>query len=91
MAIVPADARSGTNALLLSPPDVIQPAFGPESLRAHLEAARAANASVQLVEDPVLGFDLDTPADIERLDPARLAELQAMGETSDLAGAWSDP
>ena len=91
VAIVPADARSGTNALLLSPPDVIEPAFGPESLRAHLEAARAANASVQLVEDPVLGFDLDTPADVERLDPARLAELQAIGAASGLAGAWSAP
>jgi len=79
VAIVPADARHGTNALLLSPPDVIGPAFGEDSLRAHLEAARAAGASVQLVDDPALGFDLDTPADVERLDSGRLAELQAIG------------
>ena len=91
VAIVPADARSGTNALVLSPPDVIEPAFGPESLRAHLEAARAANASVLLVEDPVVGFDLDTPADVERLQPARLAELQAMGAMPGLEAAWPAP
>ncbi len=88
VAIVPADARSGTNALVLSPPDVIEPAFGPESLRAHLEAARAANASVLLVEDPAVGFDLDTPADVERLQPARLAELQAIGAMPGMEGAW---
>jgi 2-phospho-L-lactate/phosphoenolpyruvate guanylyltransferase len=86
VAIVPADARNGTNALLLSPPGVIAPAFGPDSLRAHLEAARAANASVQLVDDPALGFDLDTPGDVERLDSRRLAELQAVGAMPGPAG-----
>jgi 2-phospho-L-lactate guanylyltransferase len=91
VAIVPADARSGTNALLLSPPDVIEPAFGPDSLRAHLEAARAVGASVQLVEDPSLGFDLDTPAELERLEPARLAELQALGAARGLVGSGWTP
>ncbi len=87
VAIVPADARSGTNGLLLSPPDVIDPAFGSDSLRAHLEAAREAGASVQLVEDSALGFDLDTPGDVERLDSGRLAELQAIGASAGVAGA----
>jgi 2-phospho-L-lactate guanylyltransferase len=91
VTIVPADARSGTNALLLSPPDVIEPAFGPDSLRAHLEAARAVGASVQLVEDPSLGFDLDTPAELERLEPARLAELQALGAARGLVGSGWTP
>jgi 2-phospho-L-lactate guanylyltransferase len=79
VAVVAADARRGTNALLLSPPDAIEPAFGEESLRAHLEAARRAGATVQVVEDPDLGFDLDTPADVERLDAGVLAQLQALG------------
>ena len=80
--IAAADARDGTNALLLSPPDIIEPHFGPGSLEAHLRAARDANATVQLVVDPVVGFDLDTPADLVRLDPARLAELEALGAAS---------
>jgi len=79
VVIAAADARDGTNALLLSPPGIIEPHFGPGSLEAHLRAARDAQATVQLVVDPVVGFDLDTPADLVRLDPARTAELEALG------------
>ena len=79
VVLAPADARDGTNALLLSPPTVIEPAFGPGSLERHARAARDAGASLQLVVDPALGFDLDTPEDVARLDPQRLAELEALG------------
>jgi 2-phospho-L-lactate guanylyltransferase len=79
VAIVPSDARSGTNALLLRPPDVIEPLFGTDSFEAHLRAAAAAGAAVQVINDSALGFDLDTPDDLERLDPARLRELMTMG------------
>ncbi|HET7678071.1 MAG TPA: 2-phospho-L-lactate guanylyltransferase [Candidatus Limnocylindrales bacterium] len=79
VAIAPADARGGTNALLLSPPGLLEPAYGPDSLERHLRAARARDASVQLVHDPALGFDLDTPEDLERLDSDRLAALLALG------------
>jgi 2-phospho-L-lactate guanylyltransferase len=79
VAIAPSDARSGTNALLLRPPDVIEPLFGTDSFEAHLRAAAAAGAAVQIVSDPVLGFDLDTPDDLEHLEPARLRELMALG------------
>ena len=79
MAIAPSDARSGTNALLLRPPDTIAPAFGADSFEAHLRAAEAVGAAVQVVSDPALGFDLDTPDDLERLDPARLRELMELG------------
>jgi len=79
VVVAAADARDGTNALLLSPPAVIEPQFGPGSLEAHLRAARDAGASLRVVVDPVLGFDLDTPADLARLEAARLAALEAMG------------
>lgn len=79
VVVAPADARDGTNALLLSPPDVIDPSFGGSSLAAHVRAAAGADAAVQVVVDPELGFDLDTPDDLERIDEPRLLELLATG------------
>lgn len=76
----PSDARGGTNALLLAPVDVIEPRFGPQSLEAHVRAAAEAQASVQLVADPALGFDLDTTDDLERIEPGHLARLIRLGE-----------
>ena len=46
-----------------------------DRLEAHIRAARLADASVQLVIDPQLGFDLDTPEDLERIDANVLLEL----------------
>jgi 2-phospho-L-lactate guanylyltransferase len=80
VVVAPADARTGTNALLVSPPGVIEPAFGLQSLEAHLRAGAAIDASMQLVVDPALGFDLDTPDDLLRLEAGRLLELQRLGE-----------
>lgn len=53
----------GTNALLLWPPDAIEPAFGGDSRDAHAARAKAAGARfVELESD--LGVDLDTPDDL---------------------------
>jgi 2-phospho-L-lactate guanylyltransferase len=85
VVVAPADARGGTNALLLSPADVIEPAFGVASLEAHVRAAAHADASFQLVVDPLLGFDLDTPEDLERVDAGRLVELLSLGSSGPAA------
>ena len=86
VVLVPADARGGTNGLLLSPPDVIEPRFGANSLEQHLRAAAAADASVQIVVDPALAFDLDTPDDLVRLDPTIVRELEELGAGPLIAG-----
>ena len=60
----------GTNGLLLRPPDVIAPQFGPSSARAHEQAAAAAgDAGVpfRLARIDVWAFDLDTPSDLRWL------------------------
>jgi 2-phospho-L-lactate guanylyltransferase len=54
---------SGTNALALRPPDVIDFAFGPGSRRAHRAAAEAAGATYVEVPGP-LAVDLDTADDL---------------------------
>jgi 2-phospho-L-lactate guanylyltransferase len=79
VVIAPSDARGGTNGLLLSPPDVIEPCFGTGSFEAHARAAAAADATLQLVTDPGLGFDLDTPEDLEILAPDLVEDLMALG------------
>ena len=80
VVVAPADARGGTNALLVSPPNLIEPSFGESSLAAHLLAASRAEATVQLVVDPALGFDLDTPDDLERLATDAVLALEERGQ-----------
>jgi 2-phospho-L-lactate guanylyltransferase len=64
VGIVPDRHGTGTNALLLSPPNVIVPAFGEGSRDRHIEAARAAGVPFGVEELPSIELDLDTPADV---------------------------
>jgi 2-phospho-L-lactate guanylyltransferase len=68
--IVPDRHGSGTNALLLAPPDVIEPAFGPDSARRHRERAAAAGAHCQLAHPRSLLLDVDTASDLDALRAA---------------------
>jgi 2-phospho-L-lactate guanylyltransferase len=62
--IVPDRHGTGTNALLLTPPTALAPAFGPGSRERHLENARAAGTKAEIVEVPTLALDIDTPDDL---------------------------
>lgn len=64
VGIVPDRHGTGTNALLLSPPSAIVPAFGEGSRERHVEAARAAGVPFGIEELPSIELDLDTPADV---------------------------
>lgn len=64
VGIVPDRHGTGTNALLLSPPDAIVPAFGAGSRARHVEAARQAGIPFGIEELPSIELDLDTPADV---------------------------
>jgi 2-phospho-L-lactate guanylyltransferase len=86
VVVAPSDARSGTNALLLSPPIVIEPCFGTASFEAHVRAAAKADASLQVVTDSGLGFDLDTPEDLELLTPDTLTDLVGRGHLEPAVG-----
>ena len=67
MVLVVTDrAGEGTNALLLHPPAVIPFAFGDGSSRAHTLGGERAGATVRIIRDDELSFDIDTPADLER-------------------------
>jgi 2-phospho-L-lactate/phosphoenolpyruvate guanylyltransferase len=70
VVIVPDRHGTGTNALLLSPPDAIAPAFGPGSFARHEARARAAGATAEVCELPSLALDVDTPGDLAALRAA---------------------
>jgi 2-phospho-L-lactate guanylyltransferase len=65
--IVPDRHGTGTNALLLTPPGVLAPTFGPDSRRRHLADASAAGVPAEIVELDSLGLDVDTPDDLDAL------------------------
>jgi 2-phospho-L-lactate guanylyltransferase len=66
--IVPDRHGTGTNALVLSPPDVITPAFGPGSRERHEQLAAEAGAACRTAEVPTLVLDIDTSDDLEALE-----------------------
>jgi coenzyme F420-0:L-glutamate ligase/coenzyme F420-1:gamma-L-glutamate ligase len=66
--VSPDAAGTGTNALLLRPPDAVPFLFGPGSFEAHRAAARERGVPVHDLERPNLAFDLDTADDLRRLE-----------------------
>jgi 2-phospho-L-lactate/phosphoenolpyruvate guanylyltransferase len=62
---------NGTNALLLRPPDVIAPGFGPPSVQRHIDAGRDAGAFTRVCSDLALALDVDTPHDLATLHQSR--------------------
>jgi 2-phospho-L-lactate guanylyltransferase len=67
VVIVPSSDGTGTNALLRTPPDVIESRFGPGSFAAHLEQARARGVAAEVARPEGLMFDIDTPGDVTEL------------------------
>jgi 2-phospho-L-lactate guanylyltransferase len=67
--VVAPDMRGeGTNALGLTPPDRLKTSFGTrDSFERHLRAAESAGLRVGVHESEGLAFDVDEPADLERL------------------------
>jgi 2-phospho-L-lactate/phosphoenolpyruvate guanylyltransferase len=77
VVIVPDRHGTGTNGLLLTPPDTIDPAFGPGSCERHRALAHAAGARCQIERPASLLLDVDTSDDLaalaDRLDATSAA------------------
>jgi 2-phospho-L-lactate/phosphoenolpyruvate guanylyltransferase len=67
VVVLPDRHGSGTNGLLLSPPDAILPAFGPGSCERHRGLALAAGIACRVEPLPSLLLDVDTGADLAAL------------------------
>ena len=84
VVIVPDRHGSGTNALLLTPPAVIAPSFGPGSFARHASRGRAAGVPVKVAGVPSLGLDVDTPQDLEALAAALAGRAGGARRTREL-------
>lgn len=62
--IVPSRDGTGTNALLRVPPTLFASHFGPGSFARHMAEAEACGASVRLLRNERIGFDVDDPDDL---------------------------
>lgn len=86
VAVVPDRMGSGTNALVLSPPDAIAPAFGPGSRERHAALAQAAGRRTEVIEIPSLALDLDTADDLLELAERVSAEGHEAVNTEQIVG-----
>ena len=62
--LVPNRDDTGTNALLLTPPDCLAVAFGDDSFRRHLRLCAERSLSVEVRRMPRVALDIDTPDDL---------------------------
>jgi 2-phospho-L-lactate guanylyltransferase len=72
VVIIPDRHSTGTNGLLLTPPDAIAPSFGPDSCERHRALALAAGVHWRIERPASLLLDIDTSEDLTALR-ARLA------------------
>jgi 2-phospho-L-lactate guanylyltransferase len=76
----------GTNGLLLTPPGVIEPAFGPGSCDRHMRAAEAAGATSEVAD--IVGFALDVDT-LDDLNVVREALADGHGGAAHTRGMFS--
>jgi 2-phospho-L-lactate guanylyltransferase len=80
--IIPDRHGTGTNGLVLAPPDIFLPAFGPDSCSRHVSRARAAGISFALEKVDSMGIDLDTAEDYTLLRDRLLLDPQPAPRTA---------
>ena len=70
VGVVPDRHGTGTNALVLVPPDCFEPSFGEGSFNRHMNHAKGAGLVHRAEGVPSLAHDVDTPEDLAALSDA---------------------
>jgi 2-phospho-L-lactate guanylyltransferase len=80
MVIVPDCRQWGTNAILLSQPDLFKPQFGRRSFQKHCR--QAANQAIELVVwlNKNIQRDLDTPQDLISYNKVKIIPIHTLTE-----------
>ncbi len=71
VVLVPSAAGTGTNALLTSPPTVIEPRFEGASLAAHTALCHSRGIAFRVLALASFALDVDTPEDLAALRARR--------------------
>jgi 2-phospho-L-lactate guanylyltransferase len=90
VVIAPDRHGTGTNALVLAPPDIFVPAFGPDSCARHVSRARSIGISFALEQVESMGMDLDTPEDYSLLRDRLLLDPQPAPKTAQVLWELGD-
>jgi 2-phospho-L-lactate guanylyltransferase len=61
---------TGTNALVLTPPDALEPSFGPGSFERHVALAEETGLRYRTEAAPSIEHDVDTPDDLAAMSRA---------------------
>jgi 2-phospho-L-lactate guanylyltransferase len=89
VAIVPDRHGTGTNCLVITPPDAFGPSFGPGSLERHVNQARDGGVVHRVEHVPSLALDVDTPDDLialwQVIDESHRGGQRTRGTLSQLA------
>jgi 2-phospho-L-lactate guanylyltransferase len=100
VVIVPDRHGSGTNGLLLAPPDAIGPSFGPDSRARHERLANDGGAICRVVRPASLLLDIDTGDDLavlrerlagERVRAPRTRAVLARATSDETAASHAEP
>jgi 2-phospho-L-lactate guanylyltransferase len=91
VTIVPDRHGTGTNGLLLTPPNAIAPSFGPGSCERHLALAREAGAICRVERLSSLLLDIDTGADLAALRERLSAAPTGAPRTRAVLGLTAHP
>lgn len=70
IVIAPDSAHDGTNAMLVSPPDLIPFRYGVNSFSAHMQEAAKCGVTPRVLDLPGMAFDVDTLDDLVSLAAA---------------------
>jgi 2-phospho-L-lactate guanylyltransferase len=66
--IIAPSGNGGTNALLRTPPDIMNSFFGKDSFQRHLINAEKTGLKIQIYQSPTVSLDIDTVEDIKRFN-----------------------
>jgi len=86
VAIVRDRHLTGTNAMVISPPGAIEPAFGEGSAERHRELARKAGVLSSFEDLPSLALDVDEPTDLVALTAKLEAGAPGASATAKVLG-----